>query len=280
MLFDRLVSVQIGPPGGAGIEFDDFFRISFEGEKSASRYANKCTVKIYNLNDTTLHQVIVEGNILQLFIGYEEDQGLQFVFSGEITRVLPVSEPPDRILEVECFDGLKELQETRVSLGFARGTPVDAVVKSIVAILQLPLAENYLPISETFSNGFSFVGEARKALTIVLNKIDREWSIQNGAIQILEDSETTRNQIVLISPATGMIGIPENLDQNEGKLSFSPIRKRRYKIKSLLRPEISVNDKIQIESSIINGIFKVRKHEYEGDNFDNEWTSTFEVREI
>jgi hypothetical protein len=283
MLFDRIVRVDIGPPGGIGTRFEDI-RIAFRGEKSRARSANKCEIDLYNISQDTVTQIIDDDNILVLSVGYAEDKGLQFLFSGDITRVIPVYEPPDRITRIECFDGLKKLQQTRIKLGYAPGVSADTLIRKIVRKLGLPLAENYSPIRSKFSNGFNYVGEAKKALSIVLDRVGKEWSIQNGAILIVDDAnESTRKEIALLSPFSGLIGVPENLDERAGRLADIKRRKKRkqkYKFTTLLRPELGIYDKVQIASETVRGVYKVRKHEYEGDNFGGEWLSTLETREV
>jgi hypothetical protein len=279
MLFDRIVRVDIGPPEGIGTRFEDI-RIAFRGEKSRSRSANKCEVDLYNISQDTVKQITNDGNILILSCGYADDKGYQFLFSGDVTRITPVYEPPDRITRIECFDGLNAIQNTRIRLGYAPGVSVNTLVRKIVRTIGLPLAENYSPIRATFSNGFNYVGEARKALTKVLDKVNKEWSIQNGAVLIVDDgTETTKNTIALITPFSGMIGIPENLDEKSGRLDLGR-RRLKYKINTLLRPELGIYDKIEVRSETVSGTFKVRKHEYEGDNFGDEWVSNLEVREL
>lgn len=280
MLFDRIVRVDIGKPGQIGTRFEDI-RITFNGEKSNSIYANKCEVDLYNINQDTVKQITDDNNVLILSCGYSENKGLQVLFSGDITRVIPIYEPPDIITRIECFNGLKKLQQNRIALGYAPGVSVDTIVKQFVRALELPLAESYTPITETFSNGFNYIGEVRKGLTIVLKKVDKEWSIQDGAVQIMDDDGVTKREIIVISPDSGLIGIPENLDEKAGRLSrVTRKRKKKYRITSLLRPELKINDRIQIVSNTVEGLYKIRRHEYEGDNFGDEWTSTFEVREI
>lgn len=276
-LFDRSVSVEIGKKGKQGILLRDF-RIKFKGKKALKRSANKCEVEIYNLSEETYQLIDEDENVLILSVGYNQDEGEKQLFTGNITRVFKEVFLPDTITKIECFDGITKLRDKRITFSYEKGTKLQTVVDDIISNLELPLTNEFDFLGFEFTNGFSFIGSTKDALTKALNIAGFDWSIQDGAIQILEEKQTNKTGVVL-SPTSGLIGSPENLTEVSGKLKKSKKLKQKYKVMSLLFPEVKIGDFMKISSRFVDGFFKVLMHEFEGDNREGDWMSTFEVTE-
>lgn len=277
-LFDRQIIVEVGPSGGTGLLFEDYY-IKFKGKKTIKKSANKLTVEIYNLSDETHNQIAEDGNVLILQAGYIEDDLPKVLFTGDITRTIKEYSSPDLITKIECFDGIRKLREKKISFSYDKGTRLTTVVNDIVKNFELPLANEYVLSSFQFTNGFTFIGSTKDALTKALSVADFDYSIQDGQIQIIKEDQTTKTGIV-ISAESGMIGSPENLAEVAGKIKKSKVKKQKYKVTSVLFPEIKIGDNIKIESKDVNGFFKVLDHDFEGDNKGGNWRSVLEVTAI
>jgi hypothetical protein len=274
-LFDRQIIVEVGPPGGTGVLFEDFY-IKFKGKKTIKRSANKLTVEIYNLTDETHKQIAEDGNVCILQAGYKEDDLPKVLFTGDITRTIKEYSSPDLITKIECFDGIKKLREKKISFSYDKGTRLTTVVNDIVKNFELPLANEYVLSSFQFTNGFTFIGSTKDALTKALSIADFDYSIQDGQIQIIEEDQVSETGIV-ISTESGMIGSPESLTEVAGKVKKSKAKKQKYKVMSVLFPEINIGDAVKIKSKDVDGFYKVLDHEFEGDNKSGNWKSTLEV---
>lgn len=274
-LFNRQAIVEIGKPGEEGLIFQDL-RITFKGKKTIKPSANKIEVFIYNLSEDTFTQISEDGNVLLLQAGYQEDELPKNLFTGNITRIIKEYIRPDVVTKIECFDGIKTLQEKLISFSYEKGTKLTTVVDDILKNFALPLANQYTLDSFEFTNGWAFVGSTKDALTQALNIADYDWSIQDGQIQIMKENQTTTQAIVL-SPTTGLIGVPEKLSQTTGKIRSSKRSKQRYKIISALFPEIKIGDSLNVTSRDVDGFFKVQSHEFEGDNRSGDWRSIIEA---
>ena len=71
LLFDRQISVTIGPKGQKGLQVNDF-RVKFKVEQSSEPQANKARVEIYNLSKDSRFSVERPGNYLILRAGYAQ----------------------------------------------------------------------------------------------------------------------------------------------------------------------------------------------------------------
>jgi hypothetical protein len=277
-LFDRSASVEIGEPGKQGIKLSGF-RIKFKGTKSVKKSANKCEVEIYNLSEETFQLIQGDNTVMILSAGYSQDEGEKQLFTGNITRVYRETSYPDIVTHIECFDGIRKLREKRISISYEAGSKVTTIVNDLISNLEFPLANDIDFGGLEFTNGFSFVGSTKDALSKVLDFAGYDWSIQDGSIQILEEDQKNDTGI-LLSPTSGLIGSPENLTETNGKLKKSKSKKQKYKVNSFLFPEIKVSDFIKLSSRVVEGFFKVLKHEFNGDNREGDWKSTLEVTEV
>lgn len=277
-LFGRSVSVNIGLPGTIGISLSNEFTIQFKGKKTLKPTTNNCEVSIYNLSEQTFKYINNSKNVMVLNAGYEEDSGESVLFAGNITRVFKEYSKPDIITRIEAMDGEKKLYDNKVSLSYEKGTALELVLTEIIGLMGVALSnKQYVVPPYIFNNGFSFVGNAADALTFILDQAELGWTIEDGALTILNEFSTTPQGIIL-SPETGMIGTPENLlDTSSKGLKKNPDRRLRYKINSVLYPKVKIGDYINVKARETFGTFKTVEHEFAGDNKTGDWRSTFEV---
>lgn len=277
MAFNRLIEVQITIPGEETIIIDNL-RISFQVIKTDTESANTASINIYNLAIDSSSKIGRKGNIIALRAGYE-DEGVKSLFFGVVTKAVNRKTQTEVILEIECFDGIENIQEKLISISYGIGTPAQQVFNDIVKAFGLPVTNTGFTITGQYTNGYSFVGKAKDALTEVLKKSEYTWTIQNQQLVIIIPGQSVQRTGLLISPKTGLINSPEFLEDVDDK-TITEDTPKRLRIKSLLFPQLFPGAEMQLESSIINGTFRVEKADAKGDNWEGEFTTELEVVQI
>jgi hypothetical protein len=275
--FGRIVELTIGPPGGAGKLIKDL-RIAFFVQKTDEESANKAQIEIYNLSDNSALEIGKAKNSVVLRAGYQDEGGAKNLFFGEVSTAVYKKETPETKLEITAFDGQSNIQEKNVSISYGPGITVQQIFNDLLSIFGLPLSNAGLVLSGSYANGYAFVGKAKDAITEVLSFAGKTWTIQNQQLTVISPGESVERTGLLISPSTGLLNTPEPLDDVDDD-STKEVPKR-YKVRSLLFPQMVPGAEIQVESSIVNGTFRVETVEFTGDNFEGSFTSEAEVVQI
>lgn len=277
MAFGRIVELTIGLPGETGKLIKDL-RISFFIQKTDKESANKAQIEIYNLSDTTALQIGKAKNTVILRAGYEDEGGAKNLFFGQVSSALYTKAPPETKLEIAAFDGQSNIQEKNITVSYGPGTTVQIIFNDLLAAFGLPLTNASLILSGAYANGYAFVGKVKDAITEVLSFAGKTWTIQNLQLTVISPGESVERTGLLISPNTGLINTPEPLDDID--IDATQKVPKRYKIKSLLFPQMIPGAEIQIQSSIVFGTFRVETVEFTGDNFEGSFTAEAEVVQI
>lgn len=274
-LFDRFAVLNFGMEGSKGQSYasriysqdpadtgSPGFRISFKIEKDASSTVNKAEIRIYNLTSNSRGLAENPKNLIELFAGYGKEPKL--LFRGNPSRIISSIGGPETITAFEVGDGLKSFQDSRVDVSFKQGTPARDVFQTLTNAMGLARGEQKDIPQKAFPGGLSLSGPVREHMDYLTNKLDLEWSIQNGAVQILPKGKSTSQAAFLLSSETGLIGSPNKKDKG-------------LECVSLLQPEINPGRTVEIKSKFVNGQFRVEKVSHEGDTSDTAWFTRIEI---
>lgn len=260
-LYDRKIELLIGKPGKQGILYKDL-RISFSVEKSSSSVPNKSEVKIYNISRLRRALTEEKGNVIALRAGY--GNSVETIFSGDVARSITELDGPDWVTTFEMGDGEKAYRAGKIDQSFSKGTSIKDVFTSMISSLGLGSGDLSGITSDSLIGPLSLSGPVKTHLDDLSERSGAEWSIQNGSVQVIPKGGTTKNEAILLSAETGLIGIPKKKDDG-------------VEVISLLQGKINPGSKIVIKSNVINGNFRVEKVKHAGDNFGQEFYSTMEV---
>lgn len=261
-LFNRAWSVTIGKPGEKGLIYRDL-KVVFEVEKSSAVQANKAKIAIYNLNNDS-RKKFVKGFIIRLDAGYEGL--LETLYIGDVFKVTHERKGPDIVSTFECLGG-KQLVSAHFDASYPAGTAAVVIIKDLARALKVNIGTVIGIQNLTYGSGFVASGSVKTVLTKILEKQKLEWSIQNGALQIIPIKNHTGESAVVLSKNTGMIGIP-----SEGTDSIT--------VESLLNPKLVPGRVIQLISATINGFFKIRKVNLDGDTHGSKWNVKCEATPV
>jgi hypothetical protein len=292
-LFLRQATVSFGPKGSqgvkiySGLKFNNIIsgpgildnpignaRISFDVIKNTEQ--NKAKIKIFNLAEDSrkfLNENDELGDIqVTLEVGYR-DLGLEILFVGDVERTNYNKVGPDWITEIVSKDGGQAIENVTFDKSYSGDVKIDiqTIVKDLVDEIKDKARVNIDNIinqikqkveSEKIDWGLNVQGLAMKTLRSLLAKQGKEVSIQNNNLEIAEPEEKINtDRAISININTGLIGSPV---QREKGVEFKSL------IYSSLKPMGDVNT-VLLNSSGINGIFRVRKLRFTGDTHGNNW---------
>jgi hypothetical protein len=297
----RQLSLVLADPAGKGLDFGAL-RVTFEIHRGDLLTPNSCDIKIYNLSDATASTIDTEFTQLLLKVGYE-GQALQQIFYGSIKQVRKGREDQrNSYVAITAADGDTALNFSCLALTLAAGsTPANAVE---ALIKQMATAANSSPTTDTggqtVSQGYTpalssnqsargrvYYGLCKDHLRNFAAASGCNATIQDGQVHLIPLNSFIPGAVVLVTPATGLIGVPE---QTQNGLEMSV----------LLNPNIKIGQLVQLKSADVNqyrygldlhstqinsllaestaklnsqGLYYVMRAEHSGDTRGNAWYS-------
>ena len=249
-------------------------RMSFSIEKDDKPQPNRCEVSIYNLAPSSRQLLASKGVRMILSAGY---QGGSFgvIYAGDARYVNHLKENGvDWRTKIQAGDAERSFRFAFASQSFQPGTAVGQVVQRLVKVLGVdPGNVNDVAgqLNDQHADGFVVHAPAGAALTEALRPYGYGWSVQDGRMQILKESDVTAGQAVLISQSTGLIGSPEFGTNEKAKGPAT------LKVKSMLNAAFRVGGSIEVRSRGKNGFFRVKKLKHQGDTFGGDWFTELEA---
>jgi hypothetical protein len=246
-------------------------RVRFKIEKSLEKQPNTGEIDVTNLSKGRRGSLQQKGVKVLLEAGYKST-GVARLFSGDVRTVDHVREGADWNSKLKLGDGERAWQFARVDESFAPGTRVRDALKTIARGMGIDLgnvSEQAVGVGEVFDQGYAVFGRAARSLDRLVKSIGKEWSIQDGQLQILDPYETLSMPIPEITPDTGLIGSPEmGSPATKGKPAL-------IRFKSLLIV-VKPGARVKLKSLRYDGYVRVHKVSFEGDTHGGPWYSTID----
>lgn len=282
-LFKRKVLFRVGRAGETGIEFSEL-RIQFTFDKDSSSNANKGKVSIYNLSPASLDLVRQEGQVYEFDAGYLGLNGtplIKNVSTGDVLDVTTVRSGPDIVTTFKLGESTKALAEKNIQKSFAEGVTTKEIVASLRQALDVAEGTIVGLKDLVFNSGYSAEGKVKDRLDEIMEKQGLEWSVQNGEFQAYPKGSGTLEEVVLLTPDTGLLKAYKEKSEVTGSKALVD----KIKFEALLNPEIKIGRRLAIyspvgdigESILSPSILTVRKIRYNGDNKTGAFTVSGEV---
>ena len=204
--------------------------------------------------------------------GYEGQTAL--LYSGTLRTAFTTREGPDLVTTLQSGDGEKEYQRSRINLSIAKGTPNASVIEQVQKALGVnagnlsTLTPLLLAAPPLYPQGGVLSGSASQIMTRVVQSLGFEWSIQEGALQLLQVSAPLAATATLLTPDTGLVGSP-SIDNN-GILTAQ----------ALLIPDLFPGRLIVLESERLSGNYRIEKCNYSGVTHGAEWYVDIEAKKL
>lgn len=245
----------------------------FKVKKSLKPEPNTCNVEVYNLAATTRAKLeSSKSNILRLEAGYNTDVSLLYL--GNIRAVYTTTDGPTKVTHLETGDSEKEIQASRINVPVGPKTPADVALRAIAKTLGVKAGNIEAAIAKLktkaglalFPSATILSGSTARYLQDFCNSAGLEWSIQDGALQILDKGKALEtSKAILLSAATGLTGSP-TVDFKDKKLGAMA--------KCLMIPELGCGRKVVFDTEGVKGGYRIHTIEYDGDFAGNDWYAT------
>lgn len=282
-LFGRSAKLTIGSPTdinqAASVAFTDQnaqgrdvsgFDFEFVVEKNLKPEPNTLDLRVYNLGENTRRSL--EGSqklTVKLEAGYQGETELLWL--GEARAAWSTREGPDVVTHIEAGDGEQAHRSSRIQLCYGPKIPVQLALQAIAQALGVGLGNVNQALSTLTKKGLKTLngtisGSAARRLTDFCRSAGMEWSIQNGAIQLLDLGGLSTGTGFLLSSSTGMIGSP-TVDNN-GIVSAS----------CLITPGIIPGCLVSIDGEFMRGSYRVERCRWYGQTWGQDWNIDMECR--
>lgn len=261
-LYRRKVVLDIIPITGMQRRIQDL-RIQFKIEKTNESSTNKSEISIFNLSQETRSLFEAKGTRVHLSIGYlglspnklvGSTSNVDLVFVGDITKIDQSLNPPDLITKIISGDGDNRHRNAKHTRGYPPNTKLLTALNNVSDDFGLS-RKVFVDIPDiTIAHGLALRGLCRNHMDTLTQPNGLEWSIQDDALQVIPVGGTTSENPILLNKDTGLIGSPKKGEK--GKIEFT----------SLIQPGLKPGRKVQIQSDVLSGFFKIRKVIHDGDS--------------
>jgi hypothetical protein len=265
-LFGRTYSLEVDT-----LKFSDR-RVKFEVEKTLAPNPNTAQISIFNLSETDRKKLtLAKYPVVRLAAGYAKTSPTQ-IFYGQLIHVEHNVVGEDMITTLTTGDGAVAYRTARVEASFGPKTKIDSVLKTLIKALGLRPGNSQKALAELAMGKFANIylqgtvvsGPVAHQITQLTRSAGLSWSIQDGAVQILDLNPLMKKFAIVLDPTSGLVGSPAI--SNKGVVSG----------KCLIVPDMIPGRQILLRSKFLTGQFQLDKVTYEGDNYGDAWYCTFE----
>ena len=236
----RRAQLTIGTSQGDALDVSQL-RLRFSIAAGDVQTPKTLDVRVYNLSDATAQLIQQEGAPVRLSVGYG-DGALATIFNGNTMFIRRGRESPvDTYLDLVCADGDAAYIGAVVNTTLAAGHTAMDVAKACVASMNpygVTLAPTAALPDTPAPRGRALYGMARSPLRDVTKTAGASWFIEDGKVNIMPAVGYRSDEAVVITSATGMIGIPQQTPDG-------------IAVRTLLNPRLRVNGKVQIANKDI-----------------------------
>jgi hypothetical protein len=271
-LFNRKVRLRVGTVEVNGLD------VRFNIRRSLSSTPNKAEVQIWNLNKAHREELEQAGKAaVTLEVGYEDDPlGMFQIFGGRLREVFSVWDPPDWVTKMSSGDG-DNAMGSKISQSYRTGTSFFQIWRDTVNAVGVGVgnAIDKFAESASFTDALQELGASAVLRGNAMDRLQEqaksaglELSIQDGVLQVTEAGKPVDPSAisVVLGPRTGLISSP--MRGNKGEL----------RVRSLIVPGIEPGRGIQLEGSLVRGVYRVETATYKGDTASNDWYADLELK--
>lgn len=276
--FNRLYRFQIKTLEGYPILDTEKLRVVFEITKNLASNPNQAKFSIYNISENT-KKILASGEELDISFAVGYPGNTDIIFIGAIRTVNPpIRETVENRVEIVTGDGDRGIRFGTLQETFEGGTQLEFVLQRIVDVMprvDVGITNGVLGKTAA-SRGVSLSGDCKTILDSLARQYNFTWSVQDSILETVAVDPTSKEALIedlgpnafVVSKNTGMIDTPKL--HEKGKLL----------VRSLINPRIKPGRAINIESSIVNGYFKVLTTKFIGDTDGVPWYMDIEALKI
>lgn len=259
-LFGRIVTLQVGDR-----QWSDL-RITFDVERTSRSKPNKAEIIIYGLSEESRLAISERETSVRLVAGYSGTAGQ--ILAGQLDAVQHERKGTDWQSQLFVADG-RTAWRAYTSTAWRSGTPWQDVVRSLATAMGLSIGPTALAAVTGSARGtYCCTGFAAREMDLLIADLGLQWSIQDGAVQIVAADKALSDGAILLSPESGLVGTPKQTDPKIGRVGKSKTKSKRSAIEldALLLPEYKPGRLIQVQSRTVNGAYRIDSCKMKGDS--------------
>lgn len=286
---DRYLLIEIWQPNSdKPITFNEEWKIVFNVDKNASSdfmSFNTATVSIYNMNSSTRGKISMQGLNIRIYAGYQDLHGK--IFNGVINNITVSKDNTDIVTTLYCASDLNGL-ENDVSDTINSMNLTDYLI-NLCNKNGIPLKINRINKSIV---EYSIDGSVSDTIVRLCSMFGLSYSIDDGVIRIVDKNiksdDVNDNEIILLTPSTGLLGNPEITEEGCNVRSLLDYRHHvngyykleapfaSYNLNSLnVRPNAVLGGELNalafIDKKTYNGVYMILSMNIQGDTRGNAW---------
>jgi len=253
-LYKRIIQVLIGQEDSTALLIENLF-IQIEIKKQISGKPNEGAVQIYNLSQKTEDQIRDNGIRIRVLAGHDGKPIL--LHDGDIRRVERDRGEVDRITTISLGGNTVKLRQALFNQSYSGQVAVKQIAQDAISSFGIASADIDQIPDDAFLYDFSFTGKTGILLDKILNPLNIQWFEDDNFIRFSARGKALED-VVVLNKNSGLIGSPSVTDSG-------------VKFKSVLNGRITLNNRIKIESELVNGVYKVSQILHKGDNREGEF---------
>ncbi len=278
-LWIRQFSLVVGDDAGNALDLSQL-QIRFTITSSTRQTPRTLEARIYNLSDETAQSIQDEYTRVQVSAGYENGP-FGLIFDGSICQLRRGRESAiDSYLDILAADGDEAYNNSTVATSLAAGWQPADVQNTLIGTMNGISLGNSPDLAQTQApRGKVLYGMTRDHLRTFSEANGVEWNLEQGRINFVSKSGYIPGEAVVLSSATGLIGVPEQTIDG-------------VNVRALLNPNIKTGRILQIDNASIastqfnrqigldvsrlpdldrDGMYKVYSLRHLGDTRGNAW---------
>lgn len=251
----------------------EHLRVTTSVEKHLGSQPNTASIAVYNLAEATRGAIDHAPLWVLLEVGYDGEY--KRLFAGDLKWGSSQLDGTEWVTKLELGDGHRAHNHARVSRSFKAGVDKRQVLDELAASMGLKIPKSIddaKELYERFAGGISLQGPSARELDRLAKAAGFSWSVQDGTLTMLRDSDVRPGEAFVVSQDTGMIGSPEfGAPSKKGE-------KPTLGVRMFLAPEVGAGTLIKVDSRSVKGLFRVERVRHSGDTHGADWITEVEAK--
>lgn len=245
--FGRTYRLDVFTPNGKRITIEPPITVRFNLTKNTLSSANQISIDIINLAPQTRNQIYKDRFTIntywqvQLQAGY--NNRLHQIFTGNIYEAYSVKEGTEWKTTIDCFDGLRAIQNGYTSFTVEKNTPKQNIVEKIITNLpEITAGILGSPAQGESPRGKALMGQSYELLN---QETGGQCYIDNEMAYVLANGEVIPGDVIRLDP---------------DDLLTTPKRREAFlDMQALFQPQVQLSRIYEIESleTRFNGQYKI-----------------------
>ncbi len=282
--------------------------VTFSVDYDVSKPVSKLELNIYNMSPASRKLLQEEDVKVLLQTGtrdtnkpHDSEPLLNTIFVGTVSEPLSTKTTnSDHVTKIKATSGY-DIKEIQLSVDVpGKVTKLEVIEKVCQRIADLSYGmirfdlsylkeggksnktrdQMILELQDRYKDGFSCSGTADNCLRDITRNFNLETSMRNdGTIKLHKQNHSEAESVFTISLDNGLLTIPQPIANKAGQANSDPRVAKGYSFKSLIVPEINVNDRVRVNhpSVTIKDDLIVQSIKFSGGYEASHWYSTIKA---